>query len=208
MSDIFNPSGSVQTGTFANKPASPSAGTQYFATDLGAGIMIVYTGSKWKPVNGYALFYFDTTLRSGAGTGAEANYANILIPAGMVSATGGIRFMATASHTGTTGGKTCIVRHSSTSGNTSSGTQLVNSNFGSGSTSLSAIFEKTILANGATNSQTLMPNTVADYGIAAVSALFSGSVDMTVDSYINLNINGNAADTLGYKGILAWWIEN
>ncbi len=195
-------------GTWAQRPNPAFPGQTYFATDLGTGLAIIYTGTKWKPINGYGLFYFDTTLRSGAGTGAEANYASILIPGGMVSSTGGIRFMATASHTGTTAGKTFIIRHSTTAGDTSTGTQLINSNFGGGSTSLSAIFEKTVLANGATNSQTLMPNTVADYGVAAVSALFSGSIDMTNNSYINLNINGNAADTLGFKGILAWWIEN
>jgi len=195
-------------GTFASKPTNPPAGTKFFANDLGGGIEIIYTGTKWKPVNGRAVIHCDGVARTGAGTGAEANYASVLIPAGLVSATGALYLEGQMTATGTAGGKTVSVRHNTTQGATSGGSQVINNNFGGSSTTLSLNFTKLILANNATNAQSFLNTGFGGYGAASSTGIISGSIDMNAASYLNFNVNGNAADTVGYQGIIVEWIEH
>lgn len=195
-------------GTFANKPATPTTGQTYFATDLGSGIWIVYNGSKWKPLEGVATIYQSGAYASGAGVASETNYLAVPIPAGILSATGGLRIVSTMNCTGTMGGKTVSVRHNTTSAAVSGGSQIINTNFGGSSATLSATFIKDLFNLGATNSQVFTNTGIATYGGSSSTGMSTGSIDTAVISYINFNITGNAADTVGFQGTRIEWIEN
>lgn len=195
------------SGTFAGKPSAPYAGQEYFATDIGTGIWITYTGSKWKPSTGIATLVSDGTLHSGAGTGAEANYHVVTIPAGLLSANGQLRITATMNCTGTNGGKTLSLRFSATSGDVATGMQLISSAFGGSNTTLSAGFIKNLYNNNSVSSQIASNTGQGSYASASSTGEITGAINTAVVSYLNFNINGNASDTLGYQGITVEWIE-
>ena len=198
----------ISSGTFASKPSSPTAGTTYLATDIGAGTVLVYTGSKWKPMGGYAMLSADSTVHTGSGTGSEANYHVVTIPAGLLSSGGGLRFYANMTATGTTGTKTITIRHNTTSGAVTGGTLLINSAIGGGTTTLCGFVAHQLFNSGATNSQITPNSSFAGFGGAVnTAALTTGSIDTSAVSYLNFNINGNAADTVGYQGVYVEWIE-
>jgi hypothetical protein len=49
-------SSGITSGTWASRPGSPSTRDLYFATDVGdtGGTLLMYNGTRWKPVNGRA----------------------------------------------------------------------------------------------------------------------------------------------------------
>lgn len=195
------------SGTFSSKPASPSAGQQYFATDLGTGILIVYTGSKWKPSTGEAVLLSDSAVHTGAGTGAEANYFTATIPAGLLSTNGALRITAIGSFTGTNGTKTVRIRHNTTSGAVTGGTAIIDNVLGGTGTALSVAAQKTLFNVNDAAVQMTTPNSQAGYGTASAAAVLAGAINTANTSYLNFNIVGNALDTVGYQGIIIEWIE-
>lgn len=197
------------TGTFANKPASPTTGQRYFATDLGTGIEIIYTGSKWKPVGGVATLYNDQTNNTSSGSGAEKNNANYLIPASLLSANGSLRIYAEYAYTGTTASKTMIWRLSSSSGDTSGGTSMLSTTNGGSNTSLSASACRVISNLAATNAQILLPTGIAAYGggNSSTGMSVSSAIDTTATYYVVLNSSINASDSGGPRHVTIEWLE-
>lgn len=199
----------VQKGTYATKPGSPVAGQQYFATDLGVnGLTLVYSGSIWKPAAGSAVLICDPAAHTAAGNASETNYAVVTIPAGLVSANGSLRIYAQGSYTGTTGTKSILIRHNTSSAAVSGGSLLVSSSNGGSNTALSANSAKVLMNVASQSAQIFLPNGTNSYGGASSStALQTGSINMANASYLNFNIIGNASDTVGYQGIIVEWIE-
>lgn len=197
------------SGVYASKPASPATGQMYFTTDLGsAGILLIYNGSKWMPVGGVACLYNDGAYHSGAGNSTETNYAAYKIPAGLVSANGGIEIYAMGRFSGTNGTKTLVWRLSTTSGDTSAGYMVVDSSSGSAST-LQENAVKMILNNGSQDSQNTSSTGLLSYGANTSAGMITTAViNMASAWYINLNLIGNSADTVGYQGVRIVWFEN
>jgi hypothetical protein len=196
-------------GTFANRPTTGlSTGLQYFATDIGAtGAWLTYNGSRWKPASGVAVLYQDAAAHTAAGTGAEANYFTVTIPAGLLSANGGLRIFATMNATGANGTKTLIIRHNTTSGAVTGGTALINGSFGGNASTLSVSVIKDLFNNASVSSQASNNSGIGGYGSASSTAVITGSIDTSAVSYINFNVNGNASDTVGYQCVRVEWIE-
>lgn len=195
-------------GTFVNRPVSPVTGQIYLATDLGSsGLYIWYNGSKWLPLSGSAYLLIDNAAHTAAGNASETNYFTITIPANLVSSTGIVEVFAQGKYAGTNGVKTAIWRISSTSGDTSTGTIIVNTNNGGTASSLSASFFKPVFITGA-SAQLSTPSGINAYGGGnSTSGLITPGIATTNAWYINLNMTGNAADTIGYQGITVKWVE-
>ena len=198
----------VQTsGTFAGKPSAPYAGQEYFATNIGGGIMLVYTGTKWKPINGVATLYNDVTYTSVTATSAEQNIKNYSIPAGLLSTTGGIEIIGLAAHTGTAGAKNYVWRHTTATGSTSGGSLILNSSVGSAGSTLSQIGYHSLFNAGTLASQKYMPNGTSGWGSSSTVAFGTGAIDTAAESWVNLNLQGTASDTMGYSVVTIRWIE-
>ena len=195
------------SGTFATLPAA-STGRIYFATDIGTnGILLISNGSVWKPATGVAALYVDPATHQAVGTGVEANYANYKIPAGLLTANGSLRITGQMSCTGTTGGKTIIIRHTIASGSVSGGTTLVNNSFGGSATTITGNFQKFLQNNNSVFAQICLASSFGSYGTVSGTAETAGTINTANDSWINFNINGNASDTVGYAGVLIEWLE-
>lgn len=199
--------GLYTTGVFASKPGAPITGQQYLATDLGtAGILIVYDGTKWKPATGSAILYLNgvqTTLHTG--DTAETNLKALKIPAGLLSANGGLRINFLGAATGTTNTKTFNIRWTASSGSVS-GNYLIH-NLSASAAQLSFAGIRHIWARNATNSQIVPAFNSADSG-ASSGANTATAIDTTADSYLNFNVvNANAGDASGYDAIQVEWVE-
>lgn len=200
----------IPSGTWASRPGSPATGQQYFVTDLGSGVMIIYNGSKWKPIGGVAVLCNDTTNYAVAGQGGSVvNTKAFTIPAGLLSATGGIEVYTVWSHTGTNSTKTLQLNHSATSGDTAGGTSLINGTFGA-SSALSALTYKCLTNDNATNAQVVATASMNGLGnnLSSTNAATTGAVNTANASYLNFNIQGHASDTLGPRHIVIKWIEH
>lgn len=193
------------TGTFANKPISPTIGTEYFVTDIGGGIKIIYSGSKWKPIDGVATIYHDVTYASGTANGGEQNYKNYLIPGGLLSSTGSLEIYAEGTYTGNAGAKIFQWRHTTASGSVSGGSFLLNTSMGAGAGTLSQNAMHILTNDNSVSSQVFLPNGVAVIGQSSNGAMNTGSINTLNDSYINLNMQGTASDTIGYKKVVIVW---
>lgn len=200
----------LSSGTFAAKPASPAAGTLYYATNLGTGGMLLnYNGTKWQPVGGVGVLYHDVAYNSVTTVGtSEVNIANYKIPAGLLSSAGCLRIFAEAKYSGTAGSKTGILRHTTSSGSTSGGTLIYSNLNGGSATALSGTFYK-MIHNTATNAQVIQPtNSNQAGGTAGSAGVATGAIDTTADTYLNFNMSENVSgDTIGYQGVTIEWID-
>ena len=199
----------LQSGGLAAKPASPTLGQTFFATDLGTGVEIVWNGTNWKPSNGCAALYVDpTSYTAAAVTSSEIALKAYKIPGGLVSANGAILMYSNYKWTGTTGTKTMLVRISATSGDTSGGTLVVNTTNGGSNTSLTGNVAKYIPNNNSVSSQIVVPTAFQAWGGGnSGSGLVAPAVNTASDWYVNINAQGTTNDTLGTQGNFIQWCE-
>lgn len=196
----------ITNGAYASKPASPSTGQQYFATDLGtAGLMIIYDGTKWKPLGGVGIIYLSgvqTSLHTS--DTVEATVFTYTIAAGLVSANGGLRITINGVATGTAGTKNYRVRLSTTSGS-AGGTLFVDAQDSASQLSFVAI--RTIVNRNSQASQVSVGNSNAGTG-ASTATSQTGVINMASTSYLNFDvINSNSGDASGFDSILIEWLE-
>lgn len=197
----------VASGTFAARPSAPAAGTQYFASDLGTGILLIYTGSKWKPINGEAILYQSGVNTTPTTASAETNHAVVTIPAGLLSANGGLEISTAATFTGTAGTKNPIQRHSATSGAVAGGTGFFNTNLTA--STLSSAQQKFIINQNSVSAQTCNGNASVQGASISSGTTVTGTIDTSAVSYINFNMScaNNSVDTGYYNQIIVKWIE-
>lgn len=193
---------SAGSGTFATIPAASGvSGQTYFATDLGTGILLVSTGTKWKPVTGIAVIAQANPGTSVTNTAAETNLATITIPAGLLSTTGVLRGTMLFSNNSSAGIKTSIVRLSATSGITGNSFYIETA---ASLTGARGQFE--IRNNGSLSSQ--IGGITAQFGFGA-NALSTATINTAIASF--LNIDGSLAtttDTLTLVGYTIEWLES
>lgn len=197
----------INSGTFANKPGSPSAKDLYYATDLGTGVLIEYTGSKWKPVAGSAVISASGTNTTTNAT-SEHNLTAVKIPQGLLSTNGIIRTTVAWVMTGSNNGRALILRHSTVSGATSGGTVEMSLTPSSTDTTLYSITG--VWANNSTSSQKTFSSSIFGPVGTGSSATYTTSSIATAsnDFYININANvNNSGDTAGYNMYMVEWIE-
>jgi hypothetical protein len=124
------------------------------------------------------------------GSTSETVLANIKIPAGFLGPNARIHIDTYWSFTGTAGTKTRKIYFNSSAA--AGGTAYLNA--AGSSTDLGANYSTDIIANGATNAQVGGP-AAGNYS-ASSSALPTGTIDTTADSYIVMSMTlGNSGDT-------------
>ncbi|MCU1327431.1 MAG: hypothetical protein JWN34_2801, partial [Bryobacterales bacterium] len=185
----------VNSGTFATKPASPTQGQQYFATDLGTnGVLLIYSGSLWKPSSGSAVIFQTGAPATPTSSTSEALLGSISIPAGLLSANGQLRVTTLLAATGTTNTKTARLRFGTSSG--VSGTVL-------GTYTLSAANLSQMVVKPIQNANSLsaqVSSASINSGSGAASTADATSAINTANATV-INLTGqvtNAADTLSY----------
>lgn len=199
-------SGSSGAGTFANKPASPSIGTTYFANDLGTGVEIIWTGTKWKPTGGIAVIGLVVSSTGFTFNAAEQNFTSVKVPAGLLSSTGNLRYYFETYFSGVAAGKSFVVRHNTTQGATTGGATLLSSSLGSSAGTLSAKTMGNIHNNASITSQ-ITTASPSESNVSS-SAITTGSIDTAADSYINFNVIGTSPDALSAYMAYLYWVEN
>lgn len=192
-------------GTFANRPTSPVTGQQYLATDL-SNTVIFYDGAKWKPISGNAVIAQMWGLSGTAivtGTTAETNLATISLPAGFMSANGGLRTtLLSSTNAGTTNLKTVNARLSTSSGVSGSG--FISLGNSSSSSTGSAIMIPFYNQNN-TSVQRAIGTGIPSYGTSGVI-----SMAVATASPIFINITGTLAvgtDSISLYGYSVEWME-
>lgn len=200
-------SGGFTTGTWAARPSPAQTNQLYFATDLGTGVLCIYTGAKWKPVTGVATLY-SSGVPSSAHTGdtSESNLATLNIPAGLLSTTGGFRITCNWTQTGTAGTKTCLIRYSATSGGVN-GTAVLNAT--GSSANISTVATKYIQANADASHQ--ISSAPGNLGGGGQSSGANQSTNINTANATFFNLNGtlaNAADSIALASYHLEWIEN
>ena len=118
------------TITFSNLPSATSGtvGETYLVSNLGTnGVVVVSTGSNWRPLNGVATLAVSGAVQGYTGSTAQTNLANVKIPAGLLSANGQLRIIALWHGTGG-GGKTTIINISTVQGDVSTGSNFYDYN--------------------------------------------------------------------------------
>ena len=192
--------GAYPTSSFASLPSASSAGAGaiYRVTDLGTGgALYISTGSIWKPLGGYAVIGFSLTPSSTiTGTTAETTAATFTVPAGLMTATGGLVVESAWIFTGANGNRTTRTRFGGASG-TVYGASVVGSN------NLSTGERRVIQNVGAANSQKGMTGAASASGFSTASGSnVTSSIDTTaaVDLVLSCQL-ANGADT----AVLDWW---
>lgn len=200
----------INSGTFGSIPSAATAGAGglYYATDLGnTGVLLLSTGSIWKPVTGTATIYqsgVQTALHTGDTT--ETNVKIVTIPAGLVSANGSLRIAIQCVKTGTNATATWNIYLSATSGGTN-GTQFFNV-ISSAATKLTETSSARIIWNrNAQNSQVTYQT--ANLGSAESTATSTTmAINMANASYLNFTAKpGSASDAVGYDAVTVEWLE-
>lgn len=205
---------SITSGTWASRPVSPAAGQFYFATDLGTGILLVYTGSKWKPATGSGVLA--SVFRLGVLTAtAETNLASVLIPAGLLSADGIVEVVSYWQGLAA-GGQTVnpIVRYSTANGDTSGGSATSRVSLTTNSSQNSFWVNTTQIQNqNLTTSQLLSSSTAAGAITASASVtdlcdITGGSINNgTTASYVNINASCTTPADFYLDSFAVRWIE-
>lgn len=194
-------------GVFASKPGSPTTGQRYFATDLGtAGIEIVFDGTKWKPNGGSAIIHLSGLAATNVtGTASETNNRVVTIPAGLLSANGGLRITALGVSTGANSTKNLRCRWASTSAAVSGSNLIVDMQMSAAQ--LSESFIRTVVNRNATNSQvSAAPSSAGAAQATATNGTFA--LDTTAITYVNFNtLLANTADSGNYDATMIEWIE-
>jgi len=212
MSVQFGSPAGILTTTWANKPASYPTGLPVFISNAGTtGSLWIYTGTRWKPLNGQALLASLDAVSSNIGSSATIVH-QYLIPAGMLQTGDRIRARISGSKSGTTDAMT-LRFYMGTAGTTSdtqvmSGTVLAagNRNFGtdidfrlSSATTLQQLSGITAPFGYSTSGSTAYPAAVSITSAAANAlyfsvGIFSGGATNTVaieDSQIFITSSGS-----------------
>ncbi len=194
-------------GAFASKPSTPSQGQLYFATDLGGnGVMMVYSGSIWKPTTGAAVIYqsgVQSTMHTGDTN--ETNVKIVTIPAGLLSANGGLRITTVWAATGTNNTKTTKIYFSATSGG-ANGTAIYS--IAHGSTALGILSENVLLNRNSASSQIANCKSGSVGFNVATAANTTTAINSASASYLNFTVQlANGADSAGIDAAIVEWIE-
>lgn len=188
-------------GTFAARPTSPATGQQYLATDLGTGVVIFWTGSKWKPDSGIATIGGSSTAHAHTGDTVETLLDSYAVPAGLVSSTGTLRVIAQFIYTNSANSKTEFVRFAAAAG--TGGAQYQGA--AATTTTNTRVFTE-LTADNATNAQ---KGTDSNNGFGATGNVFQTStVDMTAASFISFTgLLASAAESISVVSWHVEWIE-
>ena len=196
--------------TFANRPISPAVGTHYFATDLGTGLDLIWTGAKWKPAGGTGVLY-RTSPAGGIATvtnnSSETNLASYLIPAGLMSANGELEITVGLTSTTTVNTKGFIMRLSPTAGVLTGGLWFCNGNIGASQLFIRSSY---FLANsGSTSTQVASALNPPSGGWGGTgNAIASGTSDTTKNQYVVINsAMAGATDNLTLSAVTIKWSE-
>ena len=196
------------SGVFASKPGSPTTGQLYFATDLGTGVLIEYTGSKWKPVGGKAVIYHtgvQGTVLTG-GTGAT-NVGSYTVPAGLLSANGGLVIRTLWGALLTNGTKSTQIKLSASAAGDTSGTNIYSVAHASSTLSVQDI--RVVSNRNSASSQVSSSASVPGGAGATTGANVTTSINTANVWYINfVGTLGSALDSMYLDMITIEWVES
>jgi hypothetical protein len=195
----------VGSGTFANRPSGVPACAQYFATDLGTGVMIAWNGTNWKPVGGRATIANIYANASVPADTSEHDLADFAVPAGLVSNKGRLVITAywlTNSNANAKFGRTRF-------GTASTGvTNAIVGSVSWGTAVAQYTAQSSIEAQNATNAQISTGSSNNSFG-GGGGAYVTTAIDMTAVSYINLTGQlAVSSDTQTLVMYMVDWIES
>jgi mucin-19 len=192
------------SGTFANKPSAPITGQEYFATDLGTGVLIVYNGTKWKPIGGSAVIAQTGTATSTTNSATDVTLATVNIPAGLLSANGKLRITALIVATGANGVKTNNIKLSASSG---SGAGTVIATSGLSTTQLSGATIRDVWNANSLGAQVCVNLGNSGTGLST-NTVTTAAINMANASFINFDgLTANSGDTIAYSAYCVEWME-
>lgn len=205
---VISTAGAFTAGTWAARPGSPTTDQLYFATDLGTGVMVIWTGAKWKPLAGRAVI-----AATGVGvtttSASETNLAAIKVPVGLASLNTQFRLVVTWNTSAyTTGNMSVIIRGSTTAGDTTVG-GILNS---TAPQNVTTFYEEMNLTglNSLANHYRMVWYTDglgSPAGLHADSYGVGGGPNFGVDIYFNLNALSSAGQAVGFYSYSLEWIE-
>jgi hypothetical protein len=161
------PTGSVTVGAVA-------------ADTKGQRLCVSVAGGTWR-CNPSLVFTSGASVTSAAAA-PEQNLVSIKVPANTLGANGAVRVTVLWGYTNDANSKTLIIRHGASSG--VAGTLLLNV----AETATASAQTMSMVRNAnATNSQVVFPANTISYIETSASAVGTGAIDTTADSYINID---------------------
>lgn len=98
---LFNPVQAPSRLWAEIKNETPQAGTMYYTADIGSGLILIYTGTRWKPLSGAAVLATQPAEITGITNTAQLA-TRILLPADFLKIGDELRFSYGATKSGTT----------------------------------------------------------------------------------------------------------